>query len=106
MFVVCSVIKLSRGAIRARDTDTGYRDTEDTAGDTCTGEKGERNLESHRKYKTYLLSFALVTCEDDVRTTRNSYNQQPTEKAGHTDIRTYGQNLLVCRTYDQDHFCP
>jgi hypothetical protein len=102
VFVFCSVIKLSRGAIRARYR---YR-IQRIQQEILTGEKGERDLESHRKYKTYLLSFALVTCEDDVRTTRNSYNQQPTEKAGHTDIRTYGQNLLVCRTYDQDHFCP
>jgi hypothetical protein len=95
-----------------------------------TGEKGERNLESHRKHKTNLLSFALVTCEDFVRTTRNSYNQQRRRKAhGHTDIRpkfarmSYirprsflpesrlhttsrknGQIFPVCRIYGQQRF--
>ena len=121
----------SRGAVR--DTDTGYRgySRRYVLG---TGEKGERDLESHRKYKTYLLSFALVTCEDYVRTTRNSYNIQPTtnregEAYGHTDIRPtfarmsyirprsflpvsrihttygkYGQILPVCRIYGQQRF--
>ena len=37
----------------------------------------------------YLLSFALVTCEDYVRTTRNSYNQQRRRKA-------YGHTAKIC----------
>jgi hypothetical protein len=99
-----------------------------------TGEKGERDLESHRKYKTYLLSFALVTCEDYVRCAHNAQLIQPTTNReggayGHTDIRptfarmsyirprsflpvsrihtTYGkysQILPVCRIYGQQRF--